>query len=121
LNRDICIIAGVGGRIDHSLGNIGLLHLIHKNGVRGYIAASECTIYICSSEIKLEGKVGDTISIIPFMGNAEGLYSWGLKYALNNSAIEFGKPIGVSNEMIDTSCKITIAFGEILVIKQKIV
>lgn len=118
---EICIIAGVGGRIDHSLGNIGLLHLILKNGAVGCIAADDCEIYICSSEIKLKGKIGDTISIIPFMGNAEGLYSWGLKYALNNSTIEFGKPIGVSNEMVDSLCKITISKGEVLVIKQKIV
>lgn len=118
---EICIAAGVGGRIDHSLGNIGLLHLILQNGAVGYIMAADCEIYLCNSEIKLKGKIGDTISIIPFMGNAEGLFSWGLKYSLNNSTLEFGKPTGVSNVMIDSTCKIAIANGEILVIKQKIV
>lgn len=115
---DICIIAGVGGRIDHSLGNIGLLHLINKNGAHGCITGNDCIIYLCSSEIKIQGEIGDTISIIPFAGNAEGLNSSGLKYALCNSTIEFGKPTGVSNIMVDTSCKITIANGEVLVIKQ---
>jgi thiamine pyrophosphokinase len=115
---EICIIAGVGGRIDHSLGNIGLLHLINKNGAQGCITGNDCIIYLCSSEISIQGEIGDTISVIPYMGNAEGLNSSGLKYALSNSTIEFGKPTGVSNIMVDTSCKITIANGEVLVIKQ---
>lgn len=114
---EICIVAGVGGRIDHSLGNIGLLHLINRNGAYGCITGKDCTIYLCNREISIQGEIGDTISIIPLMGDAEGLYSSGLKYALNNSTLEFGKPTGVSNEMIDISCKITITKGEVLVIK----
>lgn len=119
--RDICIIAGLGSRIDHSLGNIGLLHLIEQRGARGYIHTSNCSIYLCSAKIQLAGNIGDTISIIPFYGCARGIRSTGLKYELNNMNIDFGKTIGISNEMTDVKCSIEIEDGEILVIKQKVI
>lgn len=115
---EICIIAGVGSRIDHSLGNIGLLHLIVQRGGKGCIISKNSSIYLCKDYIVLEGNIGDTVSIIPFYGDAKGLKSKGLKYNLNNTDIEFGKPIGVSNEMTENRCSIEIKKGEILVIKQ---
>lgn len=118
---EICIIAGVGSRIDHSLGNIGLLHLISKKGGKGYILSGKSSIYLCNDSIRLCGEVGDTISIIPFNGNAKGLKSSGLRFELNNTDIEFGKPIGISNEMTEKEFSIEIEKGEILVIKQKII
>lgn len=116
---DICIISGVGSRIDHSLGNIGLLHLIAQRGGRGYILSKDCNIYLCRDSIQLSGEIGDTISIIPLSGNVYGLKSSGLKFQLNNTDIDFGKPTGISNEMTDKECSIEISNGEILVIKQK--
>lgn len=115
---EICIAGGVGSRIDHSLGNIGLLHLAGKKGARCYIISKNSTIHLCKDYIQLEGRIGDTISIIPLSGNAIGIKSSGLKFQLNNTDIEFGSPIGISNEMIENKCSIEIINGEILVIKQ---
>lgn len=115
---DISIIAGIGSRIDHSLGNIGLLHLISQRGGRGCIVSKNSSIYLCRDSIQLRGSIGDIVSIIPFQGNAYGLKSSGLKFQLNNTNIEFGRPIGISNEMTDKKCSIEITNGEILVIKQ---
>lgn len=117
--EDICILGGIGSRIDHSLGNIGLLHLIAEKGASGYIISRSSEIYLCRDKIRLTGKIGDIISIIPLSGDAKGLKSRGLKFELGNMDIEFGKPIGISNEMTDDKCLIEIEKGEILVIKQK--
>lgn len=116
--KEIGILAGIGDRMDHSLGNIGLLHLIADMGARGCIICDECSIYLCKDKIKLDGKPGDTISIIPFYGEAIGVSTLGLKYPLKNANLKFGKPIGISNEMENTMCEISIRSGEILVIKQ---
>lgn len=115
---EICIFAGIGSRIDHSLGNIGLLHVIKSSGVKGYIITENETIYLCNDILSLKGSKGDIISIIPFYGDAKGVTTEGLLYSLNNATIKFGYPIGVSNVMTDNECKIKIASGEILVIKQ---
>ncbi|SKA92356.1 thiamine diphosphokinase [Caloramator quimbayensis] len=115
---ELCIFAGIGSRIDHSLGNIGLLHIIKSYGAQGYIITENETIYLCNDMLSLKGKEGDIISIIPFFGDAEGVTTEGLLYSLNNDTIKFGYPIGVSNVMVNNECIIKIVSGEILVIKQ---
>lgn len=119
--REICIFGGIGSRIDHSLGNIGLLHIMAEKGTKGCIISKDSRIYLCRDYIEINGKIGDVVSIIPLLGNAKGLKSKGLKFELNNLSIEFGKPLGISNEMTDCKCSIEIGNGEILVIKQNIV
>lgn len=114
----ICIVAGVGNRLDHSLGNIGLLHYILQNNANGYIAGAEAYVYLCNNEFIINGERGDTVSIIPFVGNATGVTLKGFKYPLIDAFIEFGRPIGVSNELACSEGKIEIANGELLVIRQ---
>lgn len=120
LNCDeICILAGIGGRMDHSLGNIGLLHIISDRGSRGYIASEDCNIYLCNSDsdLSIKGNIGDVVSILPFKDDVHGVTLKGLKYPLNDAYIEFGLPIGLSNEMLENECMISIKSGELLVIK----
>jgi thiamine pyrophosphokinase len=115
--KEICIIAGVGGRIDHSLGNIFLLSLIADRGIKGYIASNEEYVYFCKNEVSIRGRVGDIISIIPLRSDAKGLNTKGLKYKLEDGEISFARTLGISNEMEEEECSIKIGTGEILVIK----
>jgi thiamine pyrophosphokinase len=114
---EICILAGIGGRMDHSLGNIGLLHIIEKANATGYIAAEDCYIYLCISEINIFGKKGDILSILPFKDEAIGVYLDGLKYPLTNFNIPFGSPLGISNIMLGEKCTVKIQSGELLILK----
>ncbi|EYE89283.1 hypothetical protein Q428_03135 [Fervidicella metallireducens AeB] len=116
--NDICIISGIGGRFDHSLGNVALLHFIKEKGANGYIKSEYCDIFLCSDELEIKGKIGDIISLIPFKNSASGLFTTGLKYSLNGEDIKFGRCIGISNVMINDTCTIKVSNGEILVIKQ---
>lgn len=116
--RSISILAGIGDRIDHSLGNIGLLHMVYKEGSMGYIISDKSDIYLCTDKIQLKGKAGDTVSLIPYNGDAAGVTTKGLKYPLNDAVVYFGSPIGISNIMTDDVCMVGIKSGEILVIKQ---
>lgn len=115
---EIGIVSGIGSRIDHSLGNIGLLHICSKRGANGYIISPNAVIYHCMDEIEIEGETGETVSIIPFNGDVNGITTEGLAYGLKEAVIKFGSPIGISNLMTDRKCKIKIKSGEILVIKQ---
>lgn len=116
---EICIAAGVGGRIDHSLGNIFLLFSIMDKGIKGYIASEQECVYISRSYLELSGNPGDIISLIPLRGSVRGVYTEGLKYTLFNGELPFGRALGVSNEMLSNRCAIRVESGEVLVIKTK--
>lgn len=116
-STNICIVAGIGSRLDHSLGNVLLLHKILEKGIKGYIAAQDCNVYLCNDKLSLEGDIGQTISILPFMGNVSGISLEGLKFPLKNATIRVGQSIGLSNVFVKDLCKIEIEKGELLVIK----
>lgn len=118
-STEICILAGVGDRIDHTLGNIGLLHTIKESGLEGYIMSDNCYIYICSNELLIKGNIGDIVSVIPFKGDASGVSLSGFKYPLNNVNVSFGSPLGISNEIANEICKVKVMKGELLVIRYK--
>lgn len=114
---EICIAAGIGSRADHSLGNIGLLHILMEKGIKSYLISDDCTIYMCRNDsFSLKGEIGDTVSIIPYGGNIEGITLKGLKYPLDNAPISLGKPTGISNVMVDSECTISVKKGEIIIV-----
>lgn len=114
----ITIVSGLGSRIDHSLINIGLLYKILKSKLKGYIATDDAYIYLCDDKIKLEGKKGDTLSLIPLTMEVNGIVTAGLKYPLDNGSISIGQSIGVSNEFLSKECSIQVKEGILIIVKQ---
>lgn len=116
----IAIVSGIGSRIDHSLINIGLLNKIINNKKFGYIATDDAYIYLCNNRIKLNGEIGDTLSLIPLTLTVEGITTFGLKYPLKNGMIKIGQSIGVSNEFVNRVAEVEVKSGILIVIKQNI-
>lgn len=105
----------IGSRMDHSLANIGMLSRI-KN-VR--IIDSNNEIYFVEKEISITGKQGDIISILPFKEDLYGVSTYGLDYPLENGTIKCGTSLGISNVMLEDTCRIKIEKGEALIIRSK--
>ncbi|HCK66028.1 MAG TPA: thiamine diphosphokinase, partial [Anaerolineae bacterium] len=59
---------------------------------------------------------GDIVSLIPWGGNVEGVFTENLKWKLNNEILFFDKTRGISNEMISDVAKISITKGLLLVV-----
>ncbi|MCX7695573.1 MAG: thiamine diphosphokinase [Caloramator sp.] len=116
----ICILSGIGSRIDHSLINISLLYKIKNKGVEGYIATDSAYIYICTDFLEIEGEIGDTLSLIPLTLEVKGITTKGLKYKLLEGNILLGQSIGVSNEFVEKKCSIKVEEGILIVVKQNL-
>ncbi len=113
----INIIGAIGSRMDHSLANIMLLYKIHKMGVDAKIVNHINSITITSSALKLNCKIGQTISIIPIGGDVKGITLDGLEYPLVNHNIDIGSSLGVSNRSVKDKISISIKKGTLLVVK----
>ena len=74
-------------------------------------------IYLLKDKLSLNGKKGQTLSIIPIKNNAVGITTDGLEYPLNDETLYFGSSRGISNIMLADKCNITIKSGMALVIK----
>lgn len=114
---EIVLLGSIGDRVDHTLANIFLLVGLIKSNIKASIVNEKNTIYITNSCIKVDGKPGDLLSVIPIAGDAVGVKTEGLKYKLSGQTIKMGNPVGVSNVFTSYEAVITIDSGTLLVIK----
>ena len=116
----IDFIGALGGRIDHTIANINLLYYVKEKNIIPKIISEKEEIYIAVNEkIIIGGNKGDTISVIPIKGDAEGVTLDNLEYPLKDYYMKYSKPLGISNVMLDTSCSISVKKGILLIIRNK--
>lgn len=110
---EILLFGFTGDRADHSLTNMLLL----DNYPNAVIIDDNNEIRLLKGEIKLEGRIGQTVSVIPINGDLIGVTTKGLDYPLKNETLYFSDSRGVSNVMTDNECEIECKSGTALVIK----
>jgi thiamine pyrophosphokinase len=110
----VYITAAFGDRIDHSLTNLSILRK-YNNKLNIEIITNNNILRLISKPIEFNGKIGDTISLVP-LGKVSRIKTQGLKYPLNNEELEFGIREGQSNEIISNPVKIDFKKGELFVI-----
>lgn len=113
----IDVLGGIGSRIDHSLANIHLIYKAHLQGVKVTLYSYKNRVELIDKYAKLEGEVGDLVSLIPFTPKVTGVYTKHLAYKVENGSFVIGKPYGVSNYMTSKWAEVTIEEGVLLVIK----
>ena len=111
---EIEIYGGGGGREDHFLGNLQLLYLAHKSGVKCTMVTDRSYIFPASGIIPLGGYNGKTISVLPFGASLHILDFKGLKYAYPQT-ISYGECRGISN-VVKENCAYLNVDGVALII-----
>jgi len=111
---DILILGALGGRWDQTLANLLLLAHPSLNEARLRVLDGAQHIYLIQDQTTIEGQPGDTVSLIPLRGDAQGVTTNGLEYPLTNDTLPFGSTLGVSNVL--TGNRATVKVREGLVI-----
>jgi thiamine pyrophosphokinase len=116
--REIVVMGALGGRIDHTLANVLLLALPSLTGVSIRLAEGEQEALLARSgeTIRLEGAPGELVSLLPLGGDAHGISTQGLAWALHGDTLHFGSSRGVSNEMTSTEARVQVGEGRLLVV-----
>jgi thiamine pyrophosphokinase len=110
----IVILGASGGRIDHTLANVLLLTLPELKGVQVSLVDGQQEVLLIQGEGTIQGQVGDPVSLLPLAGDAEGITSSGLEYALDDDTLMFGRTRGVSNTLIAPTAHIRLRKGVLL-------
>jgi thiamine pyrophosphokinase len=117
--QEILIVAALGGRLDQTLANIGLLsdprlaefHVRLDDGVE--------EIFLCRDQVEVHGKSGDIVSLIPWQGAASGIRTNKLKWALQDETLYPDKTRGISNELIDDLASVSVGSGQLLIVHRR--
>ncbi len=120
--EDIIICGALSeNQIDHTLGNIFLLNLIRdysmkaKRKVDAKIISPHSEIFLLSdSGIKINGKKGDVISILP-LSVCNSVEFEGLSYVPPNEKPKFGSSRTLRNRMLRKKCSVSCV-GEAIIV-----
>lgn len=112
----IYLFGGIGTRVDHTLGNIGLLLTTKKKGASLVIIDDHNIMYLADNKMSLNGERGETISFHALSDIVKGFEIKGAKYNLENYDMHLLDPRALCNEFIDTPIYIKYNSGELLII-----
>ena len=116
--KSVDFIGILGGRIDHTLANIGLLlNSKNMNIFTRILSSEEEIIVLKDEEFMLKGKKGNTVSIVSIDGEAQGINLDKFEYPLNDGKIGYLSPLGISNVMVEDNAYIKVNKGSLLVIR----
>lgn len=107
------ILAGFGGRADHLMGH---LQILARQPCRLALEGPQGVIFAISPErgnVHVRTLPGQTVSIYPLGGSASGITSRGLKWELNDLAMDF-YTFSQSNVAIGADVEISVDEGTLL-------
>jgi thiamine pyrophosphokinase len=111
--RDEIVIAGASGvRLDHTIGNLGVLPRFHRAATIRIVDPQGSLSYI-GTGVRFDARPGDVVSLVP-LNRCEGVTTRGLRYALDGDALELGTREGTSNVVTSTPVTVRVERGHLL-------
>jgi thiamine pyrophosphokinase len=117
--RSILIVAGLGRRLDQTLGNISLMSDPRFSLMDCRMDDGADEVFFCRSSSAIQGAAGDTVSLIPWGATVTEIYTDGLKWPLSGDSLEPHRSRGISNEMSEASASVKIGSGLLLIVHQR--
>ncbi len=119
--KRIDLLSSLGGRLDHLYANISSLRYALDKGVDCRIVGrDEIVRLVENGEIMLEKIDNFSLSIFSMSDISKGVSIKGAKYELDDFDITNALPIGISNEWVENTVKISVKEGILLIICSKI-
>lgn len=117
--KEIVILGGIGGRIDHEFSHFCLLKKILENGAKGYLIDSRNEVTMENGPFSVYPGEKKYISFFPFGGDVEGFSVEGLKYKAENVTLKSDMTLAQSNcfEEGGRQAKVSFKSGFLLVIR----
>ena len=116
--RRFILLGGVGGRLEHTLGNLQLLDWLTRHGAQGFLAG-EKTVATCirdGQRLSFPAEMRGFLSVFCNSGTAEGVTLQGLKYPLDRSVLTGDFPLGVSNQFLGEPAQVSVEKGSLLLL-----
>lgn len=112
----IVIAGGLGGRFDHTLGNVMLLHRLRRASATGWLTDGRQQVYLLCDRLTVPGAPGDQLSLVPLTPTMVGVHARGVRWPLHDATVEWGSTRTLSNEFIHPRAELGVSQGMGLVI-----
>jgi thiamine pyrophosphokinase len=117
---EVVLLGAVGGnRLDHELANLLLLTdpSLAGIGVRAVHGPTVVRPLRAGERLELVGRVDDLVTLLPVGGDAHGVTTGGLRWALDAATLPLGGSRGLSNEVVAEGAWVASERGTLLVVE----
>ncbi|MBE6463923.1 MAG: thiamine diphosphokinase [Eggerthellaceae bacterium] len=113
----VFVYGALSGRLDHTIGNLQVSAAISDAGVSVVIVDNDCAIRFLTgpAELELPAQDAGIVSVFAMNDCVYGLSIDGLKYPLDHADISNRTTLGLSNEFIGSSARISVEAGTLAV------
>lgn len=108
------VLGATGLRLDHTLKNLSVLKQFHDYFEVLRMRDDFGEIRLLDPAFEEAFEPGTQLSLFPLSGRVSGITTAGLKYPLNDEALENGVRDGSSNEVVESPVRITHQSGDLL-------
>ena len=116
--RQFLLLGVIGGRLDHTLGNLSLLLMLHARGVPAVALDDYSEMQIVADKPVLVEDRYPFFSLLNISGLARGVTIRNAKYPLLNAEITCEYQYGISNEVLPgRTAEVSVREGRLLLIK----
>lgn len=114
----IYILGGIGGRVDHTIGNIQNIVNFSKlvNEITLIDPFQSITVQYPGTR-KYKGNKNTKFSAFAFTEQVTGVTYKGAYYPLTDYTLDYHVPLGVSNEFVDDEIEVTTKSGILIVVR----
>lgn len=115
---DFLLLGAAGGRLDHTLGNVSILLMLHRQGKHALLVDDYSEMEIVSKAPALIDGSFSFFSLLNISGTAEEITVEGAKYPLRDAEIRCTYQYGISNEVLPgCEARVSVGKGELLLVK----
>lgn len=117
--RNVILLGGMGGRLDHTMGNIGLLDKYYSSFDHiEFIDGKNRMELLKDSERTLKRDARyKYFGLVSLNAEASGIDIRGAKYELTGASLERASTLGVSNEFKEDTVEICVQEGILLIVR----
>ena len=116
--RQIIIIGGLDGRLDHTLSNIAILRMLDAKRIYSYITDGHNRVrYINGTNTIIVRSKFKYLSVISDDEVAKGVDIEGCKYPLKNAKLYRGHQFAVSNEIVGNCALVSVRKGGLFIVE----
>ena len=116
--REIVIVGGLDGRLDHTLSNLSILEDLNKKGIFVHITNGYNRVRFIDSTSTLIPKSGfKYIGLLCLSEKAKGVSVEGCKYPLKNAKLDRSFQFAVSNEIVGNCALISVRKGSLYIVE----
>lgn len=115
--RRFVMLGGVGGRLEHTLGNLQLLDWLASQGAQGFLAGEKTVATaVRNGALTFPAAMSGYLSVLCNSGTARGVTLRGLKYPLERYTMTGSFPLGVSNQFLGQPASVSVEDGCLLLL-----